>query len=289
MTSVPEVILLNKGEPTHIAGGVLDLSFVSQDLNRDATWELHPHLASDHFASCTRLQTRKRTRPPPPPKWNLNQANWYTFEHSIANILASTPTPDSLEEADYRLTAAFHEAANIAIPLTKPGLVLHKDRWYYNAEVREYNRKINQARKLYRRHNTEETRTLLRAAIRLAREATRKIKTQKWLKWCSSINHSSNLSAMWKKIHMISGKASVRQAVHPNPADEANRLVQSFAARSSTALYAQAVQDTQRRLFPARIAAVSRSCSKAALTEVPFHHQRTARYLQDTQGHGGRC
>ncbi|KAG0718384.1 hypothetical protein GWK47_052485 [Chionoecetes opilio] len=83
---------------------------------------------------------------------------------------------------------------------------------------------------------------------------------------------------MWKKIHMISGKASVRQAVHPNPADEANRLVQSFAARSSTAQHTQAVQDAQQRLFPARIAATSRSCLQAAPTDAPF----TIKELRDT-------
>ena len=52
MANVPEAKLLNSGEAVHNAGGILDLSFVSQTIVQEAKWEIHPHLASDHYAIC---------------------------------------------------------------------------------------------------------------------------------------------------------------------------------------------------------------------------------------------
>ncbi|XP_050691123.1 uncharacterized protein LOC126982884 [Eriocheir sinensis] len=75
LADVPGVALLNPGEPTHVAGGVLDLSFVSRPLDAGATWELHDHLASDHFATVITLPVAPPLTPPRPPRWNIHRAD----------------------------------------------------------------------------------------------------------------------------------------------------------------------------------------------------------------------
>ncbi|MPC31678.1 hypothetical protein E2C01_024974 [Portunus trituberculatus] len=42
MTNVPEAALLNTGEATHMAGGVLDLFFTSKITSQNATWNIIP-------------------------------------------------------------------------------------------------------------------------------------------------------------------------------------------------------------------------------------------------------
>ena len=52
----PDMCLLNNGQPTHVRGGRLDLSFISLPIRHLATWNVHPTLTSDHFA-VSQLQT----------------------------------------------------------------------------------------------------------------------------------------------------------------------------------------------------------------------------------------
>ena len=142
-----------------------------------------------------------------------------------------------------RLITAFHQAADTTIPKTKPTSRNHKDRWYYNAEVKEYNNRINQIRKLNRKQNTDTTRTHLRAAISIARETTKRIKTEKWLECCASWNPHTRIGEMWRNVRLASGKTPSRQPLYPDPISEANRLVDSFAARSSPDQLPQGTRD----------------------------------------------
>ncbi|KAG7169759.1 RNA-directed DNA polymerase from mobile element jockey-like 1 [Homarus americanus] len=66
LTDVPEITLINTGEPTHILGGTLDLAFISTELVPVAQWEVDDELTSDHFATTTTL--RMELLPPPPPE-----------------------------------------------------------------------------------------------------------------------------------------------------------------------------------------------------------------------------
>ena len=60
----PEVRLLNLKEATHEKGGALDLMVVSSPISTRATWRVHSHLYSDHFAVIAEVNAHA---PPPPP------------------------------------------------------------------------------------------------------------------------------------------------------------------------------------------------------------------------------
>ena len=82
------VRLLNNGEPTHRDGGRLDLSFITEELCKGSTWEVHPTLTSDHFAVQTSL-TLNKMPPPPPKRWNHSKVDWPKLKHSINGWIAT--------------------------------------------------------------------------------------------------------------------------------------------------------------------------------------------------------
>lgn len=69
------------------------------------------------------------------------------------------------------------------IPLFRPVTLLHRDRWYSSEEVKEANRRVNQARKFNRRAGMEQTWGLLRAAIRNVKAMADTVQEKHWPAW----------------------------------------------------------------------------------------------------------
>ncbi|MPC37898.1 hypothetical protein E2C01_031393 [Portunus trituberculatus] len=136
---------------------------------------------------------------------------------------------------EHRIVNAFQAAASASIPLTKRPKQQHQDRWYYSQRVQEYDHQVNQARKLNRRHNTQTTRDLLRAAIRTAREGKKEIKTEKWLQWCTNKNSHTKLSDLRRQVRTGAGQRVAFPRTHPDPEGEAQRLITTtYADRASS-------------------------------------------------------
>lgn len=92
----------------------------------------------------------------------------------VYQLLNSNGPSHTIDEMEQKLVDGLYQAANSAIRYTKPPKQNYKVHWYYDTRVKEYNHRVNQARKLSRRHKTQATRDLLRAAIRTAQEGKRK-------------------------------------------------------------------------------------------------------------------
>ena len=285
MANIPEARLLNSGEATHIAGGILDLSFVSQNSSSGRKMGNTPSPGKRP------LRHLHKTQHPPARKTNTHtqvegqRSKLVPLQGHLPKEIANIPESNTIDEMEARLTTTFHQAADTAIPKTKPTNRNHKDRWYYNADVKQYNHRINQARKLNRKHNTDTTRKLLCAAISIARKATRRIRTEKWLEWSASWSPHTRIGEMWRNVRLASGKAPSRQPLHPDPTSEANRLIDSFAARSSPDQLPQGTSDRQNRLEIERSMAVCRACLADAPTDTPFTQRellRTLRPRKDT-------
>ena len=131
---------------------------------------------SDHYATCITLKIHRLANPQHKPRWNTRKAEWPLFRQALTEQLCNAPPPEDLNLLEQRLTTAFHTAADKTIPLTKAFKEHYKEWWYYDKNVKEYKHRVNQAKKLHRRHNNETTRALLRAAARTAREGTKAIK-----------------------------------------------------------------------------------------------------------------
>ncbi|KAG0713960.1 putative RNA-directed DNA polymerase from transposon X-element [Chionoecetes opilio] len=229
LEEVPEVALLNSGEPTHVRGGRLDLTLVSRGLTPGASWRVHPTLTSDHYAVTTTLRIALLLPPRhPPPRWNVHRADWVKFQAVLDEWWARYEPPDDLDQRERDLTAAIERAAEAAIPRKVPGRHRRDNWWFYNEEVREQNHLVNIHRKLYRMRPTPTNLELLKEVVRHAREVTWRVREAKWLEWCASFTQHTRLADLWTKLRTASGKRPPNPPAHPQPQQEADRLVDMF-------------------------------------------------------------
>ncbi|KAK3883968.1 hypothetical protein Pcinc_011731 [Petrolisthes cinctipes] len=263
--------LLNTGEPTHICGGRLDLTFVSSTLRCNSKWNTHPTITSDHFAIFCQLDVTPLPPPPPnPPRWNMRKANWAAFRQSLEKQLEGTTPPEDLDQHEEFLTNTFHAAADEAIPRSKPPKKQRKDHWFYDQRVRVLNNRLNAARRLYRRHPTDTNRALLREVVHHTRQEKKSIQEQKWIEWCQSIDSHTSLSSMWSKLRAVSGKKFPAPPSHRNPQLEAEHLASSFAMRSSSTQLPDPTIHALNRLQQGRERAIELACLAKAGTDPPI-------------------
>lgn len=198
--------------------------------------------------------------PPRPPRWNLRRANWGCFSDALILRMAESNWPDDLEAAEARLISALTQAAHTIIPHHHLIAVSHRNRWYYNEKVREPNHRVNQARKNNRRHNTEETRGLLRTAVRRATQTADRVQEDHWLAWCGELDGHTSSAALWRKLRAVSAGAVTRPAEHPSPQAEAERLAEVFSSRAAPARLPPQFRDWQEEANPRRLAAFREAC-----------------------------
>ncbi|XP_068225474.1 uncharacterized protein [Palaemon carinicauda] len=189
LEEVPRVKLLNNVDiPTHIAGGRLDLTFVSQNLRYGSTWDLHPILTSDHYGTVSSFRLEKLPDPPPPARrWNPDFAHWDLFEQHMTSWAEkySVGPPEDSDNILLSLNNQLNEAAASSMPKKKSFVKDHKDSWYYNPRIKAMNKWLNRIRKLFRRNNTEALYQTLISVARHATEVANEVKEEKWLDWCS--------------------------------------------------------------------------------------------------------
>ena len=284
LEEVPDIALLNNGEPTHVRGGRLDLTLVSRGLAPAASWQVHPTLTSDHYAVATTLHVGRLLPPLPPPRWNIRKANWAAFQAALDQWWATYAPPEDLDQRERDLTAAIERAAEAAIPRTVPGRHFRQNWWFYNQEVREQNHLVNIHRKLYRRRPTPTNLELLLEVVRHARRVTWRVREAKWLEWCAGFNQHTRLAELWAKLRTASGKRPHRPPAHPQPLQEAERLADMFAARGASDQLPAPVRGLQARLRPAREAAITAARARPDITDQPFTHQELvlAKKVRDT-------
>lgn len=134
------------------------------------------------------------------------------------------------------------------------------------------------AKKLNRRTNAKETRRLLRAAVRLARETEDRVKEEKWLAWCASLDSTTPISLLCKKIKSVARGATAKPALHQRPQEEAERLIESFAARSAMARLPPDIRQQQQQLNTERWRAYHDACHLPHSADAPLeaHELRQA-------------
>ncbi|XP_064083918.1 uncharacterized protein LOC135199693 [Macrobrachium nipponense] len=282
----PEVALLNDtNEATHLRGGSLDLSFVSQNLKEECTWKGHPILTGDHFATDTSIKITKIPPPPPPPAgWRPDLANWPTFENQMtvwATQYLQTPA-QNINTLQEDFVSSLHNAANISMPKKtfSTNQTPHKDSWYYNKRVKEMNTRVNRTRKLFRPNPTDEMHALLRDVINHATQTAKEVKQETWLKWCSQTTRLTSIAKMFKWFNKISGKSKITQPHHPDPQAEANRLTQHFADRTKSAHLPQTTRERQVALDPGRWRVINTACNIPDDTDTPFTLKELGKALQ---------
>ncbi|XP_076059544.1 uncharacterized protein LOC143036181 [Oratosquilla oratoria] len=263
----------HRGGYPHPGGGRLDLTLASSDLAAGATWQVHPTLTSDHFATLTTLPVAPPAPSLPPPRWNIGRADWASFQASLDEWWAAYQPPVDLHQRERDLTAAIERAANAAIPRKAPSRRHRPNWWFYNEEVREHNHRVNIHRKLYKRRPNPTNLRLLQDVVARAREVSLKAREAKWLEWCSSFSQHTSLSQLWKSVKTASGAAPPRPAAHPYPRQEAVRLVAEFTTRGSNDQLPGSTRRLQQQLRTLRDTAIEEATREADATDRPFTPQ----------------
>ena len=149
------ISLINNGQPTHIRGGRLDLTFITTTLRSIVRWYVHPTLMSDHFATVTKIETPQLPPiPPPPPRWNQELADWSVFQREIEQWEANYEIPNNIDLFEQDVVSAIHNAADKSMPKKSTGNHTFKDSWYYNEEVRRLKTQLNRVRRLHKKRPT---------------------------------------------------------------------------------------------------------------------------------------
>ena len=267
---MPGVRLFNNGEPTHRDGGRLDLSFITEELCKGSTWEVHPTLTSDHFAAQTSLTLSKMPPPPPPPKrWNHSKADCSKFKHSISEWIATYRPAEDNDQLEKDFVEALQNAADAFIPIVVPTSHQHKDNWYCCPEIKELNAQMNRVRKIFRRNRTEENYELLKEVATHVSAEMDAMCHDKWLEWCASLNEHTQIGNLWRDLRRIAGKR-IAVGRYQEPLEEANRLAGVFAGQTSPENLPPATKRMQERLDEGRWERMEAACYHPDDTDCPF-------------------
>ncbi|KAG7165529.1 RNA-directed DNA polymerase from mobile element jockey-like 15 [Homarus americanus] len=129
--------------------------------------------------------------------------------------------------------------------------------------------RINTFRRHFRQYPSPEGVKLLRAAVQHARQITQKIREDKWLEWCATFNAHTSLSELWRKLRIATGKLP-RAPAHPQPLQEANRLAEHFAERSSSAQLPPEIRLHLQQVQLERVIVVRHAIEQADTTDCLF-------------------
>ena len=91
-----------------------------------------------------------------------------------------------------------------------------------------------------------------------------------WLEWCRSIGAHTPLGEMWCRVRAIYSPRSSPLPTHSVPHEEADRLAQLSAARTSPSILPTATQRRQSDLANVRAAIVADACAEETATNAPF-------------------
>ena len=272
LESCPEIALLNDPEPTHVRGGVLDLTFATATLGERIRWSVDDTVTSDHYGV---VYTISNAGPAPAlqhkPRWKVERADWHAFQAVLARQLRCNEPPvnDDVDAVEANLVIAINQAAAEAIPKSRPWTRSHKDSWYYNDEIREANHRVNMARKNFRRRRSPENLTLLKEVERYARDTAKKVRQEKWLEWCESFGQQTSLTELWRRVKRATNRSLPRRT-HHDPQAESERLALEFSVRTNSANLPAELRASQECLRHDRLALVRTKATEPANSDAAF-------------------
>ena len=287
LETFPEIALLNTKEPTHVKGGVLDLTFATATMVERIRWCVDDTVTSDHYGIVTTLMDAgPAQRPHHIPKWKTDKANWFAFQEGLARCLKDNEPNNNNENVDVleaRLIQAINQAASQTIPKTRPWSRTHKDAWYYNDEIKEVNHRVNMCRKNFRRQRSPDNLALLREAVVDAKETANRVRQEKWLEWCQSFGHQTSLTELWKRVRQATSRQAPK-CTHHDPQSEANRLVLEFSARTSTNNLPPMMREKQQNLNPERLALIRDKALEADEADALFSLRELRKSYKSSSG-----
>ncbi|KAG0725203.1 hypothetical protein GWK47_004765 [Chionoecetes opilio] len=101
----------------------------------------------------------------------MRDAKWELFLSSSEDLFTNEFHTLPLDAQADRLSAIILQAAHLSIPVRKPHVRLYKDRWIYCPRLKKINRRVNAARKQFRRHPSPSTVATSKALFAMHRQS----------------------------------------------------------------------------------------------------------------------
>ena len=235
-----DLIILNSDIPTHFdyrtqTFSCIDLSLCSPTLRLDIHWSvLSNFTSSDHFPIL--LSPTNYVSIPNPPRWCFDKADWSTFTSLSTLSLPPSHFAQTSDMLTY-FTISVLSAALTAIPRTTRSFSSKCVPWW-NMDCNKACRQKRAAWSSYRcKRDTPgqlSSFIIFKKASACFRRMIRISKRNSWQKYVSTITSRTNMSAVWRKVHKLSGKHPPYQApvLHINNEDiaETKRVADELGA-----------------------------------------------------------
>lgn len=297
-----DLVLLNDGSPTRLdphtgQGSCLDLTIVSSQIAHKMHWSVTNHnFGSDHFVILCTLNLQHNTpqnvsNTNEEKKWSFRNVNWNTFSEKIKEKCMFYNAPDSLKELNVQgkynlLITIISETADETLRKvgnSKPNL--NPAPWWNN-EVKTAIKNRNKCKYRIGKHYRIEDLIEYKLKKAEAQRAKRKAKTQYWLKYCLSLNRTTDLGKVWNKVKNLKNN-SINSHVFANlltkdgtavssTLDKTNMIAKAFKSIESQKQGDS--HDKRRQVFEKEI------IDKLVLnenTDHPLNHQFTISELKD--------
>ena len=204
------ISILNDGSPTHYhlqtnTYSTIDLSICSSDLLPSINYKINDSLCdSDHYPIILTLNNDRCTTFDRPQRFDTSRANWKIFEQATTTEVKSIDYVD-VNDFSNKLENIIISAANLAIPKTSDRMQKPSVPWWnHNCHIAVKRR--NQAERALKRNYNVENMIRYKRAKAYCRYICNNSKKESWKSYISSMNKTTDLHQIWKRVQKISGK-----------------------------------------------------------------------------------
>lgn len=246
-------VCLNDGSHTRIkwVNGSLqksspDISFASTDIATNVRWQTcNENLGSDHVILKmtygyirSKMFTKKR---------NYKEANWAEYNKE-AEIVFDISVSDNVQTNYDLFMKSIQSLADKHIPWIKTSAdpsSKFRPKHYWNSEISKAVAERRLALAKVRRNPTPSNLSCWQTKVSKANELIKKASSKAWKDFCTSIDHESSATIMWRKMRWMKGNSGGRAGVDPDNArnllhsltpDSVAELVPSFCSVQSSVL-----------------------------------------------------
>ncbi|CAH2091703.1 unnamed protein product [Euphydryas editha] len=207
--------LLNTGKVTRVkfVNNTLqetspDITFCSADIAVNTEWDVtNESLGSDHLM--IKLSIKYKDYLQFTLKRNLKSANWSKYKDIVENLFTQcTGTFGSVQEMYDCFMKNINQAVDQSIPFNKICNNPSRNfipKSYWSPELSRIIGHRRLALKCFRRNPTPQNLSCLNLLISKAQRMIRQAKSRSFQNFCNSINESTSLSDMWRKMRWIKG------------------------------------------------------------------------------------
>ena len=198
------LVVLNNKQPTrlHHTGTLtcIDVTLTNPQMALNSTWSvLEDNLGSDHFPIIINTKKQHTEEPDTSTKYNFKKANWNLFQESCEKDLNSIQQYDDPSVNYNTLLHIIHQNIDKSVPKIKNNKNhprISVPYWTQNCQNAVNKRKA--ASKLLRRYKNTASIEIYKKAKVDCKNIIQYEKSQCWQNYCSTLNHDSRLTSVWK-------------------------------------------------------------------------------------------